>query len=253
MDVDIPLLERLAAQGWPAVERATLGDWLLRASAGFTSRGNSVLPVGDPGLPLPLAIGEVERWYAARGLPARFTVIDGLPEAEALAEALVGRGYLPHSPTVALVAEPAWWPPDQAAEPPVTAEPAPSPAWLGAFAAYRPVVADAALTVLTGSAQQWFLRTTEGKRITGIGRVSLDQGWAGVHAMWVDPQQRRQGLGTALLRSASRIARDADAVGTYLLVEVDNRPACELYASCGFTVHHGYHYLLAPSPGPHRP
>ena len=99
MDVDIPLLERLAAQGWPAVERATLGDWLLRASAGFTSRGNSVLPVGDPGLPLPLAIGEVERWYAARGLPARFTVIDGLPEAEALAEALVGRGYLPHSPT----------------------------------------------------------------------------------------------------------------------------------------------------------
>ncbi len=252
MGLDIDSLERVMALGWPAVERATLGDWLLRASAGFTSRGNSVLLIGDPARPVPLAIDEVERWYAARGLPARFTVIDGLVETEALAEALLGRGYLPHSPTVALVAEPAWWPPDRAAEPPVTAEPAPSPAWLGAFAAYRPGVADAALAILTGSAQQWFLRTTDAERTTGIGRVSLDQGWMGVHAMSVEPQRRRQGLGTALLRAAARLARHVDARGTYLLVEADNLPARRLYASSGFTVHHGYHYLVAPTgtPGP---
>ena len=41
-------LERLMADGWRAVEEEWLGDWMLRASSGFTGRGNSVLPLGDP-------------------------------------------------------------------------------------------------------------------------------------------------------------------------------------------------------------
>ena len=35
----------------------------LRASGGFTARANSVLPLGDPGMPLDEAIGQVVRWY----------------------------------------------------------------------------------------------------------------------------------------------------------------------------------------------
>ncbi len=65
-------LERLMADGWRAVEEEWLGDWVLRASSGFTGRGNSVLPLGDPGLSLESAVGHVEEWYAARGLPSQF-------------------------------------------------------------------------------------------------------------------------------------------------------------------------------------
>ena len=41
-------LERAAALHWQAPETEPLGEWRLRAAAGFTGRANSALPVGDP-------------------------------------------------------------------------------------------------------------------------------------------------------------------------------------------------------------
>ena len=63
-------LQRIAARGWPAVESEPLGEWVLRASSGFTRRGNSVQTLGDPGMPLDAALDLVQDWYARRGLPA---------------------------------------------------------------------------------------------------------------------------------------------------------------------------------------
>ena len=61
-------LERMAAAHWRGTEEERLGDWLLRAAEGFTGRANSVLPLGDPGMPLDEALAAVTRWYRARGL-----------------------------------------------------------------------------------------------------------------------------------------------------------------------------------------
>ena len=61
-------LERAAAAHWRGTEEEWLGQWLLRAAAGFTGRANSALPLGDPGLPLGAAVDYVTRWYADRGL-----------------------------------------------------------------------------------------------------------------------------------------------------------------------------------------
>ena len=47
--VDAGELQRIADRGWRALETAPVGDWLLRASDGFTGRANSALPLGDPG------------------------------------------------------------------------------------------------------------------------------------------------------------------------------------------------------------
>ena len=49
IDWSEPELERVAAQGWRALEVERLGEWLLRASAGFSRRANSVLPLGVSG------------------------------------------------------------------------------------------------------------------------------------------------------------------------------------------------------------
>jgi hypothetical protein len=61
-------LERAAALHWQAPETEPLGEWRLRAAAGFTGRANSALPVGDPGLPLAEAVTAVEDWYRRRDL-----------------------------------------------------------------------------------------------------------------------------------------------------------------------------------------
>lgn len=44
-------LERILAPTWPGLERDQVGDWLLRAGRGVTSRANSALVLGDPGRP----------------------------------------------------------------------------------------------------------------------------------------------------------------------------------------------------------
>src|SRR3954463_16791132 len=45
-------LQELGARCWRAAETDRLGGWWLRASGGFTGRGNSVLPLRAPGLAL---------------------------------------------------------------------------------------------------------------------------------------------------------------------------------------------------------
>jgi len=65
---------RVQDLGWPGLERERLGGWVLRASGGFTGRGNSALPLGDPGTTLPAAVDSVERFYRERDLPPRMSV-----------------------------------------------------------------------------------------------------------------------------------------------------------------------------------
>src|SRR5580692_4950385 len=67
-------LARIAAAHWRGTEEEWLGGWLLRAAGGFTGRANSVLPLGDPGVPLDDALAAVTRWYRARVLPPMIVI-----------------------------------------------------------------------------------------------------------------------------------------------------------------------------------
>ena len=67
-------LEHIAARHWRGTEEDRLGGWLLRAADGFTGRANSVLPLGDPGVPLDDALAAVTRWYRARALPPMIVI-----------------------------------------------------------------------------------------------------------------------------------------------------------------------------------
>jgi len=86
--VSVVDLQRLMARGWRAPETAQLGGWLLRCAGGWTRRANSVLPLGDPGLALRLAVEEAMRWYAERGLPSRFALFG--PEGFAVGDDALG-------------------------------------------------------------------------------------------------------------------------------------------------------------------
>ena len=79
-----------------------------------------------------------------------------------------------------------------------------------------------------------------------IARLSLAQGWAGITAVEVNPDHRRQGLGAAITAAACQQAASRGLSRVFLQVEVGNTPARALYERLGFRYSHRYHYRVAP-------
>ncbi|MFB7247029.1 GNAT family N-acetyltransferase [Streptomyces populi] len=241
-------LARVTARAWPPVESERLGDWELRAAGGFTRRANSVLPLGDPGVPLDRALTYVRNWYAARDLPAFVQTATGAEGTqELLCAELEDRGW-----TREVTAE-LWTgalaPVADREAPGVTLSRTADEAWLGRY--QRKGVGETALKVLGGGPSVWFATVpgTEGEAPAAIGRCVVDGRWAGFAAVEVAPERRRQGLATAVMAALAGRALEEGASAAWLQVEADNAGARELYARMGFAPHHAYHhYRWTPDP-----
>ena len=250
-------LQRVMVGAWPAMETARLGDWTLRASRGFTQRANSVVTVGDPGLPLGGALDHVEGWYAERGLPANLTVAVPLgsdPEDDAVTVAATSRGYVVRQPTVTLTASSRVvanlaLPQSDTARQDVVLELRPdlTDDWFGAYRSYREVDEEAARAILTGSPAQVFAtaRRPDGG-VVGVGRLGLADAWGGIAAMWVDPRARRLGIASRLLGALAQEAVARGAASLHLQTDEVNTPALALYERHGFERHHVYVNVARP-------
>jgi ribosomal protein S18 acetylase RimI-like enzyme len=233
-------LERIAVGGWPGLRHAQLGDWLLRAGAGWTGRANSALPLGDPGLPLDDALTHVREWYAQQVLPPLFQI--ALPCSAELDRTLQQRGWEPYNRSWVLAADVA----DVLATTPkgprprVELQAAPDADWLAAYNYHGNSVPPGGEQVLQAGDRPLFARIEADGRIVAIARFSVSSNWAGVTALEVDPAVRRRGLASHLMREG---LRQLSADACYLQVAAGNEPALALYERLGFFRHHAYHYL----------
>jgi N-acetylglutamate synthase len=242
--ISIEALERMAVPGWRAAEEGRLGDWLLRAAAGFTGRANSVLAIGDPGMPVAAAAEYVRDWYRTRGLPAMIAVPypAGEPHRSPLDLELSRRGWTVRSgPATVMVAAASDIEGDPAG---VELDPAPDDAWLARYHYRGQRLPPVAIRLLTSAPWQSFASVRRAGETVAIGRVAAAGGWAGLTAIEVDPLHRRRGLGAAVTAALAAAAARHGARQLYLQVEDDNA-ARSLYARIGFTEHHGYHYRVA--------
>lgn len=241
-------LARVTARAWQPVESERLGDWELRAASGFTRRANSVLPLGDPGVPLDEALMYVRDWYAARDLPAYVQTATGAEGTqEVLCAELEARGWAREVSAglwIGALAPLADLEVAQASE--VVLARAADEAWLGRY--QRKGLSQVALHVLGSGPSVWFATVpgAEGEPPAAIGRCVVDGRWAGFAAVEVDPAQRRRGLATAVMAALARRALDEGASAAWLQVEADNAGARALYAGMGFAAHHAYHHYRAP-------
>lgn len=251
-------LARVSAPAWGALEREPLGDWELRASHGFTQRGNSTLALGGPGLPLAPAVDVVERWYAVRSMPPRVCLPgpSGFdPGGDPVGAELLGRGWTvggrSHQLTAATATIASSRPPSAAgrAIPTIEVTDVLRDPWLQAYRRSRAVVDTAVAGVLTGSPRQLFGSVVaqggspDEDPPVAIARLALAHGWGGLGAVWTDPAHRGRGLARLL---TARLAAAAGADGirlVHLQVEADNEPALRLYERLGFERHSEYVYL----------
>nr|WP_237532340.1 GNAT family N-acetyltransferase [Streptomyces sp. SID8352] len=239
-----PELARVVARAWRPVESERLGEWELRAAAGFTRRANSVLPLGDPGLPLDAALDTAVRWYAARGLPAYVQAATGAEGTEeALCAALERRGWTREVSAEVWTGELA--PVADRADPAgVLLSRHSDGAWLARYG--RSGTGEAALRVLGSGPSVWFATVPGDGAPAAIGRLVVDGRWASFAAVEVDPARRRRGLGTAVMAALAGRALEEGASAAWLQVEADNTGARALYSGAGFAAHHAYHHYRAP-------
>ncbi|MFI9242790.1 GNAT family N-acetyltransferase [Streptomyces sp. NPDC053086] len=259
-----PELARIAARAWRPVESERLGEWELRAADGFTRRANSVLPLGDPGLPLDAALDAVRRWYGERGLPAYVQTATGAEGTqELLCAELERRGWV-REVTAELWTGALAPLADRAGGADVVLSRTADEPWLARY--QRKGVREVALRVLgcrssrAGDAGNeagpsvWFAAVpgAEGEPSAAIGRCAVDGRWAGFAAVEVDPARRRLGLATEVMAVLARRALDEGASAAWLQVEADNEGGRALYRALGFLPHHAYHHYRAPE-GPKTP
>ncbi len=254
-------LVRVASRAWRPVESERLGQWELRAASGFTRRANSVLPLGDPGMPLEAALDAVRRWYGDRGLPAYIQTATGAEGTQELLSAeLERRGWVREVTAelwigalapVADLAEPT-------DAPAVVLSREADEAWLARY--QRKGLSEVALKVLGrgsprsseaesgGGPSVWFATVPGegGAAPAAIGRCVVDGRWAGFAAVEVDPALRRRGLATRVMAALARQALDEGASAAWLQVETDNAGARAMYAGMGFGAHHSYHHYRSP-------
>jgi N-acetylglutamate synthase len=238
----------LSNASWPAIHTEPLGDWLLRASGGFSARANSVMATGHPGVSYDVALRRVRTFYERHGLPAWAQVVVGSDTAEAFAE----HGWRSARPgeadshfQIASVSQAVRAVrrrlPDSV--PAVRLGTAATSAWLAnddrALAHH-----DAALAVLDGPADVAFVSV--GAPVVAKGRISCDGDWAGITDVWVSASHRRQGLGFVVMAQMLDWAAERGATTAYLQVRGDNAPGLRLYDTLGFRTHHTYRYLAAP-------
>jgi N-acetylglutamate synthase len=259
-------LQRVMTPSWGAVERATLGDWVLRASAGYTQRGNSVVPVGSPGRPLEQAVTEVEGWYAARGLPAKFALAGPVgfdPGTDPLGALLLSRGYTVGSLTLNLTASRETVVAADPGGPGVIVSEELTPSWLQTYHRTRATVPGATEAVLRdsprvlfgsilpggGLSQRLGLRAADAAGTTpvAVARMGIGAGWAGLGAVWTDPAYRGRGLAAHLTAGLAARLRHEEISLVHLQVEHDNDTAIRLYGRLGFDTHSSYAYLTAPT------
>lgn len=239
-------LEAHAIEAWPAtVTERVDGGWVLRATPGLDrGRSNHALTPCRPlwSNEIPGAIERVEAFARAHGIHTGIQV-SPLSLHGALERELDRRGWGKRWPVLVLAArrDSQTW--SSSAVPERTDRA--TPEWLGTWARCEPGrdVDSHARTVfglLAGRAT--FARLDD----AAVAIAVEADGVVGLFCLAVDPERRRAGLGTRLVRAL--LAGSAAGVA-YLQVEESNAPAVALYRRLGFGEAYRYCHRLAPGPG----
>lgn len=211
--------------GWPEVAREALGAWVLRSAppmgGRLLKRANSVLAMGDPGVPVPEAADAVVAAYRRLGRRPLAQVEAGSSTEAALAglgwAPVAGGESLTQLAAVAQVGRRLPAPPED-----VEAEEG----------------TERLRAVLPGGAAE-------------VG-ASLDGDWLCVHSLHVAPEARRRGLARLALAEVLDWGAARGARTVWLHVQPDNAPALALYDALGFRTHHANRYL-SPEPPARTP
>jgi GNAT superfamily N-acetyltransferase len=202
---------------WPDLATEPLGDWLLRSSpTSAARRANSVLAFGPSGLEDAEAYDRVVAHYEALGQRPIAAVLPGSVEDELFRS----RGWVLESHDADTLFQ------------------------VAGVAQVARALGPANPSVELVETHPGVVTARIGEDASGVAAYADD--WVGFRSIEVAEDQRRRGLGLAVMAALLGWGAERGARTAYLQVLGDNAPALGLYGRLGFATHHAYRYL-APS------
>jgi len=250
---EIRRIEELSMNAWPAFVTTHYDGWVLRFTEGYTKRANSVLPLYESTIDFGEKVDRCRRFYHDRGLPLVFKVSPACP-MPGLDAALETRGLHRLDETSLQTLSLAGLPlgasgigrrPAGTFE--VVAEERFTQGWIDGYCECSRIEKPERRALIAR-----FLRGMSGQvsavhvelagRAVACGFGALDDGWIGLFAIVVDPDYRRQGIATELVRALLERGAHGGAGAAYLQVVASNAAAAALYAGLGFRERYRYWY-----------
>lgn len=220
---------------WPAASERMAGGWRVREGQGGGKRVSSATLATDEAV---RGIDQAEAAHSALGQPPLFCLRPDQADADA---ALAERGYHVIDPVILYSA-------------PTAQIGAEAPARLTSFPIWPPLaimkdiwadghIGPERLAVMERVAvTKTAILGRQGDRPAGAVFVAVQGDTAMIHALHVDPGQRRQGLARNLMRAAARWAEAQGATSLALAVTEGNLAANALYQALGMQPAGRYHY-----------
>jgi ribosomal protein S18 acetylase RimI-like enzyme len=237
-------LEELGLNAWPALEETRYDGWVLRFANGHTKRANSVNPLYPSTIAVERKITACARAYSERDLPTIFRLTP-FSEPASIDDVLANRGYEKVDPTLVMIREIVKTPEEVKIDGIRCVD---ITTWLDAFERFGLLSLEDMRTrrrmIGRISSDPIFVIAGSPDRSTGINLGVRDGDAVGLFALFIADADRRQGLGTRIVRETLEIAAERGATFAYLQVEETNRPARRLYEKLGFTVAYPYWYRV---------
>lgn len=249
------LLDRIAANTWPAEASTMVDHWLIRASHGITKRANSVFAIGS----YPKEenwLSHVEQFYHSHRLPAIFHISHASPEH--LDSLLQAQGYEMDTPCYMMTADsqqvaanaleriqkqyPSSLSLDVDISQSVTKE------WLDAFL-FLEKYPEERRSFYQGLCERMptpkaFITLKDHGYIVALGTAIVEGIWAGFVNVIVHEEHRGKGYGYVILHALTAWSITQGATQQYLQVIASNVPAVSLYEKLGYLTKYGYHYRV---------
>jgi N-acetylglutamate synthase len=233
---DVDHLEHLCARAWPVLAEQRLGDWSMRAAAGFTGRANSTLTTGDPGIPVAEALRETEIFAARHDIQPTAHVVIGSRHERAIeaagwtvnldhpggAESQVLTGRLETFAGIPAVG-------------------LPTPGWWELTASQNPTEAQ---RHVLGTGDVCFASIEEDGVTVAAVRGAVVEDLLHVARLATRPEHRRRGLAERLMGELAGWGLERGATTCALQVAEHNKTAIRLYERLGCTEHHRYRYWI---------
>jgi N-acetylglutamate synthase len=241
-NADVGAIERATVAAVAPTAMDELEGWLLPFDGGVIGRAKSAVPLRHDASPRA-SIAEIERCYAARGLPPLLRIAEVAALDKTRAE-LTALGYRYGKPTLVQVAD------ARVAAAAASSAPAEITAiadddWASVFLGegFDPVEGASRVQALRRAQGSLFARVRgEDGKAVAAGVLALGHGWASIHGMRTAQSHRGLGLAIRIVSTLARVAMGKGFERMVLQVEAGNDAAKRLYGRCGFTTAWSYGY-----------